>query len=139
MKKIIGLLVTAAVMAACSRAPDRQESIQTFTRQMIELQRSAAVKDAEYKQRFSTLSIPDVLLPAKLVTPEGRASGRATLKQFRALIAERAALRKDASTRVQQLIAAIPDDELRNSARAGVNASHNESAKWAEDMDQAQL
>jgi hypothetical protein len=138
-KKIIVFLAAALVMAACGRSPDRQESIRNFTRQMIELQRSASAKDAEYKQRFSALSIPDVLLPARLVTPEGRASGRATLQQFRALIAERAALRQDASARMQQLIAAMPDADLRNSVRAGVNASHNESAKWAEDMDQAQL
>lgn len=106
---------------------------------MTELQRGVAAKDAEWRQRFGNLSIDNVLLPHKLVTPEGRASGKATLKQFRALIAERAARRKDSSIKLQKLIVAIPSEGVRDSARAGVNAHHEASVKSADEMDQAQL
>lgn len=127
------------MMAACSRQVEEQDSLKNFTRQATELQRGVSAKDAEWRQRFGSLSIDNVLLPPKLVTPEGRASGKATLKQFRALVAERAARRKDSSIKLQQLIAAIPNEDVRNSARAGVNAHHEESVKSAEEMDQAQL
>ena len=127
------------LMAACSRTVEEQDSLKNFIRQGSELQRVASAKDAEWRQRFGGLSIDNVLLPHKLVSPEGRASGKATLKQFRALIAERAARRKNLSFQLQQLVAAIPDDDVRDGARAGINAHHDESVKSAEEMDQAQL
>jgi hypothetical protein len=139
MKSIISALGIAMIMTACSRPSEEQDSLKNFARQASELQQGLSAKGAEWEQRLGSLSMGDVLLPDKLVTPEGRASGRATLKQFRALIAERAATRKDASIKLQQIIAAIPDEEVRDSARAGVNAHHEESVKSAQDMDQAQL
>lgn len=139
MKNIIFLLGTIMLMSACSRAVEEHDSLKNFTRQATELHRDVSAKDAEWRQRFGSLFIDEVLLPHKLATPEGRASGKATLEQFRALIAERAARRKDSSIKLQQIILGIPNEDIRDSARAGVNAHHEESVKSAEEMDQAQL
>jgi hypothetical protein len=127
------------MIAACSRAPDEQKSLKNFAGQMAEFQRGIAADEAEWKQRFSSLSMGNVLLPSNLVTTQGRASGKETLKQFRTLIGERADRRKDASNKLQQIIAGIPNEDIRDSARTGVNAHHEESVKSAEEMDRAQL
>ena len=38
-----------------------------------------------------------------------------------------------------RIIAAIPDEDIRRSARAGLNARHEESVRSAKEMDRAQL
>lgn len=139
MKNLTFLFGFMLMIAACGRAPDEQESLKNFAGQMAELQRGVAADEAEWKQRFSSLSMGNVLLPSNLVTPHGRASGKETLKEFRALIAERADRRKDASNKLQQIIAGIPNKDIRDSARAGVNAHHEEAVNSAEEMDRAQL
>jgi hypothetical protein len=89
MKRISFLLLITMMMAACTRQPDEQESLEKFSRQVTELQQGMSAKEAQWKQRFSSLPMGNVLVPDNLVAPEGRASGKATLKQFRELIAER--------------------------------------------------
>lgn len=98
-----------------------------------------SAKEAQLGQRFRSLPLGNVLIPVNLVTSKRRASGKATLKQFRALIAERAATREAGSIELQEIIAAIPDEDIRRSARAGLNARHEESVGSAKEMDQAQL
>lgn len=139
MKSVIFPLGVLVLIAACSRAPEERESLRNFTGQVAELQRGFSAKEVEWTQRFSSLPMGSVLLPNNLVTPQGRTSGKETLKQFRTLITERADRRKDASNKLQQIIAAIPNKDIRDSASAGVNARHEESVKAAEEMDQAQL
>jgi len=139
MKRISFLLLITIMMAACTRQPDEQESLEKFSRQVSKLQQGMSAKEAQWQQRFSSLPMGNVLVPDNLVAPEGRASGKATLKQFRALIAERAATREAGSIELQEIIAAIPDEDIRRSARAGLNARHEESFRSAKEMDQAQL
>lgn len=143
MRSIIVVLIVvlgaSTIIPACSRPPDERESFKNFLVQSAELQRDVSAKEVEWRQRFTSLPMGNVLLPKNLVTPQGRALGKATLEQFRALIAERAANRKDASNKFRQAIAAIPNKDVRESVRAGADAHHRESVKSAEEMDQAQL
>ena len=139
MKNLAFLFGIMLMMGACSRAPAEQESLKTFVRQLAELQQGVSAEEAEWKQRLSSLSMENVLLPSNLVTPQGRASGKQKLKQFRALIAERADRRNVRSNKFQQIIEGIADVDMRDSARAGRNAHHEESVKAAAELDQSQL
>jgi hypothetical protein len=111
MKKILFCIGIAVLIAACSRAPENN-SLQSFARQATELEQAVYAKGAKLDDRLQSLAVGDVLLPDRLVTPEGRASGKATLEKFRTLIAERAAIRKDSSIQLQRIIAAIPDPDI---------------------------
>jgi hypothetical protein len=139
MKRLFFCLGITVLIAACSRSPENNNSLNSFARQATELEQAVYAKGAKLEERLGGLAIGDVLLPDRLVTPEGRASGKATLEEFRTLIAERAAIRNDASIQLQRIIAAIPDSDIRDSARAGVRDHHEESVRNADEMDEAQL
>jgi antitoxin component of MazEF toxin-antitoxin module len=116
-----------------------RDSDRLLMKQMIELRQRTAIKEAEFMQRFARLPLDTELQADHLVTPEGRASGRATLNQLRALVAERAAQRSDTWTELRQIIAAMPDAGGRSSAFAGANVNHGQSLKRAVELDQSQV
>lgn len=133
--------VTTGWLSPPTFIPDsaRDERARLFVKQMIELKQRTSAKEAAFLQRFARLPMDAVLDADHLVTPEGRASGRATLNQLRAMVAERAALRNDASAELREIIATVPDARDRNYALASANANHAQSVKWADEMDQSQL
>lgn len=135
----VGSLLCVSVFFLLTATIRELESVRTFDRQMVDLKHRAAISDSSLRQRLGGLSLETILIAENLVSVEARKSAKARLVQFRALIAERATMRKKWSSELQQIIAAMPIEEARNSARAGVDAHHEESAHWAAEMDQAQL
>lgn len=135
---LVGLSFCTAEFFSLAASIREHTGVKAFYQQMVELKRQMALRDADFNRRMAGVPLGDVLQADNVVSLEGRTAGRATLAQFRALIAEREAARTAVTAGFRQLIDAVPSGDVKESARAGMNANHPENAKLAADLDQAQ-
>lgn len=144
MLVIAVLMPVAAISTGWRPAPDfwnvnrQAESLDLLNTQLIALRKRANAEDDAIVRRLETLPMATALSAEQLITAQGRAGARATLNEFRAIIADRASMRQQRTIEGERMINAIPDARMRESARAGAHAQRDEHAAWARDLDLAQ-
>lgn len=97
MAKARGRLVTGALLllvVGMNYANDRkdEQAAKAFAQEVLDRNAKQMVLFTDLAKRFDTIDLTQVLTPQNLTTQAGQSTARATLAQYRALLAERKAL-----------------------------------------------
>lgn len=119
----IGLagLLTAVVMTPglCADSPLTDEDVQAVRPMLAaiaDLRQRFDARNAALQARIDRLALGDFLEPARLVSTSDLQAARASLVTYRALLVERDRLTGDVVAEGHALLAALPDDGLREKA-----------------------
>lgn len=121
----VGLVLFSVVFANVSAASREREEMKAYLAQALKMQETHAATFAELNERFSKLPMEAVLAPTNTTTPQGIASGKATVAQIRALVAERDALLSNYMAKVKAMVASIPSASGQRGAQAGMAEPRN--------------
>ncbi len=120
----IGLLVALMFMSVCQANPDPAAGLLA---QALKEQAAHAERFDQLNARFAKLPTADILTAANVTTPEGIASGKATVTLLRVLVAERDSLMNRYRTEQNALMKRLPSESGR---RGAIEAAKRSKLHW---------
>jgi hypothetical protein len=117
---IAGALLCVVVGGDFVRAGEEKQIGKTFMREAFAFQAAQASRFVDLGRRFDEVALDTVLTPQMMTSEAGRATARATLAQYRALLAERRLLLQTYLTEFDRFIATIPPSQTREGALSAV-------------------
>lgn len=114
---VVGLLLCLTVGTNIARAASAAEDAKRYVREALEFRDQQMAKFTGLGQRFDKVDLSTVLTPQSVATPAGLANSRATLAQYKALLAERDLLLQSYLTAYERFVnERAPDGEARRGA-----------------------
>jgi len=114
----LAFVVATTVAVSRQRAADDRAAHGMFDG-IAALQRQIAADNQALTARFGQVDVGRYMTPAMLVSADDLRAGRAELARYRALLAERDALMRDAAARAHALLTALPEGQTRSLALRG--------------------
>lgn len=136
---VVGLLLCLTVGTNIARAASAAEEVKRYVREAIEFRDQQMAKFAALGQRFEKVDLSTVLTPHGVATPAGIARSRATLAQYKALLAERDLLLQSYLTAYERFATErAPDGEARRGAVETFKEKSAETAALYQGLGQTQ-
>ena len=144
LAKASGRLISGGVLClmvgtGLAQAASEEQASKRFLRDAMALQAAQSAKFVDLGQRFDKINLTTVLTPEAMTTVSGLATARATIAQYRALLAERRLLLQTYLAEFERFFATIPPGDMRNGALSAMSGgSKDATAKVYADLDRSQ-
>lgn len=112
---VIGVILVGVVVANLHQDAQRDQKTVAFAQDFMAYARDQQVPLARWEADFAKVDLATVLVPANLTTPAGRATARAMLAQYRALLAEQKSITAAFHSKLEDFVRTqAPTDRLRD-------------------------
>ncbi|HMH17188.1 MAG TPA: hypothetical protein VK572_03470 [Burkholderiales bacterium] len=89
---VVGIVLTLWALGSAAQQIGQENAQKAFLIESQQMQARQAARFVELGKRFDAIALNAVLTPASITSPAGISTGRDTIAQYRALLAERKAL-----------------------------------------------
>jgi hypothetical protein len=138
---VVGVLLLLTTLAVIGNGNDakQKEVGKKFLQDAIALNKQHEQRFVLLGERFTKTDMSKVLAPESVTTRAGIASSRATVAQYRGLIAERGAVLKLNLQEGIDLVLKLPAGDVRKGAQTVIDRKAKETASTFKDLDRAEL
>lgn len=135
---VVGVVLCAVVLNNVYSVIQDTEQVKAYLVKAMEMQKAGAAKFQALNERFEKLPISSVLTPENVTTSAGRAAGKATVAQLRALVAERKSVFNTYLTDLQSVVDSLPSATAKRGAMAGMEETLEPTKKIYADLERVQ-
>ena len=135
---ITGVVLLLFVGGGIVLAANDDEQAKALLKDSLAFAAKQTAQFAELGQRFDKVDMNSVITVDRLTSPPGLAMSKATVAQYRALLAERRSLLSSYLTDFERYFATLPPGDFRAGAMSSMGANKAATVKLYGDLDVAQ-
>ena len=137
-KLLAGVLLCLFAAGNLSYAANDERQAKQHLQQMMAFTQNQAASFNDLALRFDKVDMSTVLSVENITTPLGLITAKATVAQFRSLLAERRLLVQTYLAEVDRYLNDLPPGDLKAGAMSGFGASKAATVKTYNDLDRSQ-
>lgn len=134
----IGLVLCTLSLSYVSREIREEDVGKGFLRQVMAMRLQKDSQFADLGRRFDQVDLVKILTPENMTSKAGQAAARASLNQYRSLLAERRAMLTGNLAEYERLIKEMPEGRARSAAVAGMISGRDLSVAVYSELDKTQ-
>jgi hypothetical protein len=135
---LTGVLMCLFVGGHLAVAAYEEQRAKQQLREMLAFTARQATAFNDMALRFETVDVNTVLSVENITSPSGLATAKATIAQFRALLAERRLLEKTYLAELDRYLSELPAGDFKAGAMSGIGAGKAATVKLYDDLDRSQ-
>ena len=133
-----GILMCLFVGSNFASAVTEEQQAKQQLQKMLEFSAKQSASFNDLAARFDKVDLNSTLTPENITSPSGLATAKATVAQFRALLAERRLLVQTYLTELNRYLNELPPGDFKDGAKSGIGASWETTVKIYGDLDRSQ-
>lgn len=135
---LTGVLMCLYVGGQLALAANEEQQAKKQLQDMLEFTAKQARPFNDLALRFDKVDVNAVLSVENITSPSGLATAKATIAQFRALLAERRLLVQTYLAELDRYLNGLPAGNFKDGAMSGIGASQAATVKLYGDLDRSQ-
>jgi hypothetical protein len=135
---VVGIMLCVTSLNVARMQVEETNTAKNFLKETLDLQQRQQAKFAALEAKFDKVNLATVLTPEAMTSQTGIAQSRATMREYRTLLAERKGLVQSTMAEVASSIAALPSGSARDSANRGAKDGSQETLAMYESLDTTQ-